>query len=147
MKSTSTGKLYNQRSITWASLLGGPLVGSYMYTKNFKTLGKDDEANRSFKIALILATIFFVILGLIPDNKTESIPGSALSVVNAFLFRELFKRNQAKLIAQSSNQGLTFTSVKHNLGILVLGIIATLLFGVTIILITLLIKTFIFNSL
>lgn len=62
-------KIFKERAISVGTFLGGPLVAGYMFAENFKALGDNKKANRSWLIAIGATLLIIIISFLIPANS------------------------------------------------------------------------------
>jgi hypothetical protein len=67
-------RLFTEKGTAVASAIGGPLAGTYLIAKNFRTLGKEDAARLSLIIGGAFTVALLTTLALLPLSVTERIP-------------------------------------------------------------------------
>ena len=98
-----TGKIYNERAISVATFMGGPLVAGYLMSENFKVFGDSDKVKKTWIIS-ILSTIFvFSLIFLIPENI--NIPNVIFPLVYMGITGYLTKIYQEQNIKTHINSG------------------------------------------
>ena len=67
-------RLFTEKGTAVASAIGGPLAGTYLIAKNFRTLGKHGAARLTLIIGGAFTVVLFTSLALLPLSVTEKIP-------------------------------------------------------------------------
>lgn len=121
----SDTKLYSDKSITFATFLGGPLGGGYMISENFKALGKDDHARWSLILAVMISLAIIMVLLLLPDDVVDSIPRQLFPIVYTAVAYFVVNKHQQKEIIHHREEGFPFYSGWRAAGI---GLVSALIF-------------------
>jgi hypothetical protein len=104
-----SNKIDSVRTISIATLIGGPLVAAYLMASNFKQLG---EANKVFKTWIISIAVFIGVLTIsffLPD----AIPNIVYNLVFYFIVSVFVQKYQAPQIeAHKSAAGLTYKTYR-----------------------------------
>ncbi len=66
--------LFTEKGTAVASAIGGPLAGTYLIAKNFRSLGKEDAAGLTLIIGGALTVALLTTLALLPLSVAEKIP-------------------------------------------------------------------------
>ena len=75
-------RLFTEKGTAVASAIGGPLAGTYLIAKNFRTLGKEDAARLSLIIGGAFTIALLTTLALLPLSVTEKIPYHLIPLVS-----------------------------------------------------------------
>lgn len=85
----STKKIYKEKAIDVATILGGPLVAGYLIAENFKTFNETDNVRKTWfyvviGVVLIIGSVFFI-----PHSKLLNliIPAINVAIVHYFVQR------------------------------------------------------------
>ncbi len=62
-------KLYNSQSILIATFFGGPLVGGYLISENFRYLGEPEKAKQTWVFAILGLSVLLAILGFMQGSR------------------------------------------------------------------------------
>jgi hypothetical protein len=119
-------KLYSINEIGIAALLGGPLAGFYMISRNFKSLDKKLLSRTSF-IFGVIATIFLgAIIVLIPKEIIEKIPDLIIPVLFVPFIYVYAKKVQGRDIDDHFKNGWVKYSQRRTVVIGVLTLLITM---------------------
>lgn len=118
-------KLYSDKSITFATFLGGPLGGGYMISENFKALGKEDQARWALILAVSLSLAIIMLLLLLPGDIVESMPRQLFPIAYTAVAYLVVNKHQQKAISHHREAGFPFYSGWRAAGI---GLISGLIF-------------------
>ena len=67
-------RLFTEKGTAVASLIGGPLAGTYLIAKNFRTLGKGDAARLTLIVGGAFTVALCTALALLPSSVTDKVP-------------------------------------------------------------------------
>ena len=93
----STVKIYQERAISTATFLGGPLAAGYLIAENFKAFGESDKARATWIWVISASILIFSLAFLIPDGI--HIPNYIFPLIYAAIVSSLVKHYQGKSIA------------------------------------------------
>lgn len=91
-----TGKIYKPSSITWASIFGGPLAGTYMVAYNYKAFNQPDYANRT--MILGGAVFLLIIIGAVMLPEEFDLGFRIIPLLTALIISLLVRRYQGDMI-------------------------------------------------
>ncbi len=74
-------KLYSQRSIAWATYLGGPLAAGILIRQNCINLNNKRQGQNSLFIGIISTILIFIGIFMIPENILDSIPNILIPAI------------------------------------------------------------------
>jgi hypothetical protein len=94
--STVTRKLYNERAVMVATLIGGPLVAGYLLAENYKALDQKEKVNRTWLFTIICFIIILIIAYVTPGKVPSFLFPIAYSAFAQFLAQR-FQGNQIKI--------------------------------------------------
>ena len=109
LKSSTSFRLYKDRSIYVGTLLGGPLVAAYLIAENFKSLGQRNKLKTTWSIGVVATVIIFWIAYNIPDNI--KIPNFLIPLMYSGISQYLVKRFQGEEIKAHLDSGGQFYAV------------------------------------
>ena len=118
--------IYTDKAVGVATYLGGPLVGGYLLSRNFKILGEEDKARNAIFLGLILFFIIFELLFLVPDSIINKIPNTIIPGIYTLIFYFLFKKYQDEKVKTYLKEGGGKASGWKIFGISIIGLILTL---------------------
>ena len=127
---TGDFKLYKERAVYAGTLLGGPLIGGYLIAENFKQLGEQEKARKTWLYA-ILATVAILAAALFIPG-IERIPRFIIPLAYSLGAMNLVKHYQGAAIkAHVDSGGQTYSPIRVALiGLLGLAIMVGLVFGI-----------------
>jgi len=94
--------LHPAKNIVAATLLGGPLAGGYLISRNFKILGNDDAGENSLLIALATTAFIF---GNSPLLLPEDFPLISIPLVSAAIVYYIVRSYQGQQITEQFEKG------------------------------------------
>jgi hypothetical protein len=118
--------IYTKKATLIASFLGGPLVGGYLISKNFKILGEDEKSRTAIFAGIIFFVIFFELIFLIPDPIFDKIPNSLLPSIYTLIIYYLYKRHLEVKVNEYLNEDGPKASGWKIFGISIIGLILTI---------------------
>jgi len=121
-------KVYSERWIWFASLIGGPLAGCYLMSKNFNTFGKNDYAKKSFKIGIISTGLLFLALNFLPSAIIDIIPSYLIPILYTIIISTYLKKYQGEELKNYINSGGKKYSGWKVTGISILSLIITIIY-------------------
>ena len=83
------GKIYKDSAFWVGTFLGGPLVAGYLFSENFKILGKPEKVKTTWIYAILATILIFGSAFLIPD--TVDIPNQIIPLAYTAIAYGLFK--------------------------------------------------------
>ncbi|MDP5168950.1 MAG: hypothetical protein NWR72_01795 [Bacteroidia bacterium] len=109
-----TRKMYTGNGVLLGSIIGGPLVGTYMIAENFKTLKEPRLVTQSWVIG-VLTTIAIGLFFSLPALE-EVVPVFVPSLLLAIGARQAFAYfQQASVDTHSANGGQVFSNARSAL--------------------------------
>ena len=100
-------KLYRDKSIWAGTLIGGPLAAGYLLAMNFKNLGQEKNAMRSWMFAIASTILMIAMALLIPGF--EKIPSPLIPFVYTAAASFLYKQFQGRqIVFHMKNGGQTY---------------------------------------
>ncbi len=108
-KQTAEGGLYSLPGIAIATALGSPIAGGFLMGKNFKTIGKAQQAKQTY-LYFVLGTFGLLFLSkLIPEESGLS--NYSFTVFSTLITLFIAKHHQEQMIKQHiSAQGKMFSN-------------------------------------
>lgn len=76
-KNITKGRVYLRKDIRLATFLGGPFVGAYLMTANFKALGTPEKAKKAWLMSALVFVVMLILLfaiTIIQGGKKSSPP-------------------------------------------------------------------------
>ena len=128
--------LFTESAITVATALGGPLAGAFLFSMNYKTLGRPDAARRSLFIGVGGLVVFFAVLFALPDHLVDAVPNAFYAALwGALAYAFVHKYQQEHIKAHLASGGCKGSGWVV-FGISIAGLILTLLMVVPFVLFT-----------
>jgi hypothetical protein len=124
-KQIPKGKIYKDRAFWVGTFIGGPLVAGYLFAENFKTLGQPEKVKPTWIIAIIVTTIIFGGIFLIPENI--NIPNQIIPIAYTAIAFGLFKTYQEKKANEHIKSGGLIYSWWNVISIGIIGLLITIL--------------------
>lgn len=104
-----SNKIYSTRTISIATLIGGPLVAAYLVASNFKKLEEANKVVKTWLIAIVVLIGVLTISFFLPD----SIPNVVYNLAFYFIAASFVQKYQAAQIAAHKNSGgLTYKTYR-----------------------------------
>lgn len=121
-------KLYKDRAVYLGTFIGGPLVAGYLIAENYKQLGQQEKAKKTWIIAIIATIIIFGGVFLIPG--IEKIPNYLIPLIYTGIASYLVQHFQGKQIKSHVEQGGQLYSIWRAVlaGVIGLAIIIAIIF-------------------
>lgn len=120
------GKIFTEKAINIGTFLGGPIVGGYMLSENFKVLKEDDYSRRVLFATIIFFFVFFELLFMIPQPVAQKIPDAFFPLIYGGIGYWIYKSFQKKRIDEFIKAGGLKQSGLKITGITLFGMIITL---------------------
>lgn len=121
------GKVYTEKEIWSAALLGGPLSAAYLFASNYKLFGETDKVRKVWIWSVIATLALFGMIFLIPKEIGDKIPNMVFPFIQAIIVQFLVNLYQKEKINVHINAG----GKKYNWGrtilISLIGCIITLI--------------------
>ena len=92
-------KVYSEKVISWATVVGSPLAGFHLISKNYKVFGNEKAARNSYYIGLIFTLIIIGALFLIPSNIIDIIPNQFIPLIYGalvYIYVDYFQNDAIK---------------------------------------------------
>lgn len=112
-----SNKLYNERAVTLATFIGGPIAAGFILKKNYEVLNQKDHAKSAFLISILLTFILFLISYYMPDDIYGSIPSFIYPMIYATIIYIIFLILQGKIVKEHEEAGGEFQSYWKAAGI------------------------------
>lgn len=117
-------KFYQHTAIYVGTFLGGPLVAGYLISENYKQLGQQKNAEKTWKYAIATTIVMFAIAFLIPC--IEKVPVYLAPLIYTGIASDLFKHLQENQIISHKEKGGQVYSVWRAVFIGIAGLIIML---------------------
>ncbi|MCX5707749.1 MAG: hypothetical protein NTY14_02005 [Candidatus Omnitrophica bacterium] len=98
-------KLYSINEISIAALIGGPLAGFYLISRNFKALDKKSLSTISFVIGIIATIFLAVVIVFIPQDIMDKIPDVIIPALFTPVIYAYVKKAQGQEIKDHFKNG------------------------------------------
>lgn len=105
--------MYSLNQITWGSLIGGPLAGAWMISRNYLFMDMPEMYSRARIIGFSLAAIALIVVIYLP----EDIPGIAIAMSLVLLVRLAAEGFQKKYINNRESSNISYTSNLSTAGV------------------------------
>ncbi|NNF00207.1 MAG: hypothetical protein HKN25_14405 [Pyrinomonadaceae bacterium] len=115
-------KLYKDRQVWVASMLGGPLTAGYVIARNFKELGENKKVPLTLIIAVIVTIIVFSLAIVLPDG----FPNIGLPLIYTLAAFALVRIYQGERLTEHARKGGLFQSWWKTIGVSMLGLALTI---------------------
>lgn len=86
------------RQVSVATFLTGPLTGMYLMSRNFKTLGHKEYAQKTITIAIVSTLFLSSFLLLLPDRIVDAIPGPLIGIVCWIIINAAMRKYQYNML-------------------------------------------------
>lgn len=113
-------KVYSSAAIRIGTLLGGPAVGGYMISKNYKRFKEKSAARATFIIGLLLTLLILLPFCLVPTTMTVKLPGYVIPLLYTIIAHLFVERYQGTKIKSYLDNG---GSIESNFKAAVLGLL------------------------
>jgi len=100
-----TKKLWSIGQISVGTFLAGPIGGCFLISQNFKALGEEKSAKRTFWFGFLGTLLFFAALFSIPEYIIEKVPNVIFPAVYTTLLTSFARTRQKSAIEQHLSQG------------------------------------------
>ncbi len=105
---TMSSKLYKEIAIYTGTLIGGPLVTGYLMAENFRNLGEENKAKKTWIISVVTTIILFGSIFVLPDSVT--IPSTIIPLIYVLIaYYFVHKFQSAKIKQHIDNGGLSYS--------------------------------------
>ncbi len=92
--------LFTEKAISAGTMLGGPLVGAYLISENYKALNKNDDAKKTLIFGITVTLVFFPILLYVPEHIMDRIPEQVFHFFWAAVVYFIVKKYQGDSIIE-----------------------------------------------
>ncbi|HZH95284.1 MAG TPA: hypothetical protein VEY06_05330 [Flavisolibacter sp.] len=103
LSTTIQNKVYSERSIALAILVGGPFLVGYFVAHNFRQLNQPEKVKKTWLFSTIGLFIFFVLAGIIPESVP--VPNLAYNFAIAMIALLCIQKYQGKYLKQHIADG------------------------------------------
>lgn len=100
---TPTERIYKDRAIAIATFFGGPLVGGYLMSENFKVFGERSKSQKALIYSILATVLIFVAAFSIPYSV--DLPAPVIPLTYTIVAQQLVKWLQGKPIQQHLEAG------------------------------------------
>jgi len=127
-------KLYSEKQINISAILGGFISAAILIYLNFKTLGKNKQANYIAIFTILFTPIFFYLLFQIPSEIMDKIPNFVFSLFYGLMAIGIYKIYLEKDVNLAFDSGAIKKSNWTVIPLIILGLIlnVSILIGVSI---------------
>ncbi len=119
----TAGKVYKDREIWAATLLGGVLAAGYMVAANYKTFGETDKARKTWLVSGAATAFLFYISFFAP--YIDRLPNSAFAFIWASIVFVVVRIYQGEKIASHIRAGGQIQSWWKTIGVSLVGLAIT----------------------
>ncbi len=98
-----TTKIYKDKAIYTAGLLGGPLAAGYIIAQNFKAFGDNEKYKKALLISVATTIILYTAIVFIPG--TEKLPKYIVPLIYTYIAYALIRFYQGKSIDEHISKG------------------------------------------
>lgn len=129
-------KVFTNKSISLATLFGGPVAAGFLISKNFKTFGNEKAAKTSIFIGIVSTLLLFAALFSLPENVVDNIPQALIpaiyTIIIGVIVEKLQGNNIKEFLENNGQKASGWTAAAYGLLGLVLNIalILILIFSV-----------------
>jgi hypothetical protein len=110
-----------------ATILGGPLAGSYTFAENYRLLGKRRQAVVTLIAGTLCSMLLFSTTQFIPLTMLEQMPPTLLPILYSSCIFGLLKLFQERLLDEAFQQGAKRYSVMRTIAVSLLALLASVL--------------------
>ena len=110
-------KFFNERAITLATFIGGPIAAGYILKKNYEVLNQKDHAKCSLLLSILFTFIILLIPYFMPEDIDVKIPKHIYILIYTTIIYFIFKIFQGKIIKEHEEAGGEFESYWKAAGI------------------------------
>lgn len=71
---TTENKFYTHNQVWWACVLGGPLIGCYLVSKNYSNFGQVTFARKVLILGIAISIVLISVLVSLPDHLLHGMP-------------------------------------------------------------------------
>ena len=127
-------KLFSEKQINISAILGGFISAAILIYLNFKTLGKNKQANYIAIFTILFTPIFFYLLFQIPSEIMDKIPNFVFSLFYGLMAIGIYKMYLEKDVILAFNSGAIKKSNWTVIPLIILGLIlnVSILIGISI---------------
>lgn len=121
-------KVSSPDAIGVSTVFGGPLVATYLISKNFQAMQQETEAKLAFRIGILVSAVQGIIIVFTP--YVESLPnwiGPLTIGLTAYLIAYVYQGDNVKAILESGGQE---HSIMNLLGVIILCLLISLIYFV-----------------
>lgn len=133
MSPSSDQKLYNTTAVGVATYLGGPLAAGVMVRNNFLKFGQPKQAKQALWAGLGLTIVVFSLIAMMPPGLMEKIPNYLIPGIYTAGIVAWVRAQMGERLAAHESQNGEFYSGWKTFGVGLLGLVTTLIIGLSII--------------
>ncbi len=119
-------KLFSQKAISVATVLGGPLAASVLIYHNFRVFEKRKQAINSIFIGILATILILVTVVTIPEEIMDKIPNIIFPFIYSLIVYFIVEKLQGEQLVLHKQNGGQFYSAWRGAGIGVLSIVVLL---------------------
>ena len=119
-------KLFSQKAISVATVLGGPLAASVLIYHNFRVFEKRKQAINSIFIGILTTILILVTVVTIPEEIMDKIPNIIFPFIYSLIVYFIVEKLQGEQLVLHKQNGGQFYSAWRGAGIGVLSIVVLL---------------------
>lgn len=97
-------KFYTQLAVSLGTFFGGPLIGLYQMSRNYKYLG-DEKKSKIYLISAIAVTLFLILIIL--NISLEMVPNYLFPVIFTGIISTMYKKQQKERIQEELKKETT----------------------------------------
>lgn len=98
-------KIYSKNQIDIATFFGGPLIGGYLISENYKTFGEKNAAKKTLLITIISTVLFLTLIIFLPEINIGDQASTGLSIIPLIIIVLFVRKYQGGKIQEYINKG------------------------------------------
>jgi hypothetical protein len=110
---TTENKFYTHNQVWWACVLGGPLIGCYLVSKNYSNFGQVTFARKVLILGIAISIVLIGVLVSLPDHLLHGMPKwlvlyCFLGIVRPTISGDIYQKQQSSRLAEIFSKASTF---------------------------------------
>jgi hypothetical protein len=132
-QTATPGKVFKEKSIPTASMIGGPIAAGYILAENFKALGQSHKVVPTWILSILTTIAIFVLVFTIPEDV--NIPNMLIPLTYTGIAYIIFRSTQTEKVNKHLEDGGKAHSWGRVIAVSLIGLLisATAVFGIVLI--------------